>query len=183
MKKNNRPIVGYVVGVGALLGGTAAFSCGLARILPDTLTSDPTDPPITQTLKSGYTELAYAGDQNGALAAAGAGAAILGGAKARSSLQKMKENAAENKRYKTVLAVANGVVIATAAPGFVAGLAMMGISMTQDGLYSPIPPVPSIVVTPLQGYAVGAAINLISAGLGGAHVLSHPYRLRRRDER
>jgi hypothetical protein len=177
------PNVGYVVGVGALVVGAAAFSVGRAEILPDTLTSLPTDSPITQTLKLGYTELAYAGDQNGALAAAGAGAAMLGGVIARISLQKMKENAAETKRYNTVLAVANGVVIATAAAGFVAGLAIMGNAMTQDGLYSPIPQVPSIVLTPSEGYSVGAAVTLISVGLGGAHVATAPYRLRRRDER
>ena len=180
------PNVGYVVGVGALVVGAAAFGGGLAELAPHALTSLPTDSPITQTLKLGYTEWADVNDQNGALAVLGAGAAMLGGVIARSSLQKIKENAANTQSplFNKGLAVANGVVIATAAASFVAGLAIMGNAKTQDGLYSPLSPVPSIVVTPLQGYAVGAAVTLISWGLGGAHVASPPYRgLRRRDER
>lgn len=185
MLKNNSPKVGYVIGVGSLLVGAAAFSGGLAGILPEKIPVQSTDSIPMQVLKSGYTGLAGPGDQNGALAAAGAVAVMLGNLIAIRSLQKIKENAAntQSPRYNAGLAVANGVVIATAAVGFVAGLTIMCDAKTQDGLYSPIPQVPSIVLTPSGGYAVGAAVTLISGGLGGAHVASAPYRLRGRDER
>jgi len=176
------PNVGYVVGVGALVVGAAAYSVGRAGILPDALEPLPTDHPIIQVAKLSYTELAYPVDHNGALGLAGAGAAMFGGLIARIFLQKMKENAAETKRYNTVLTVANGAVIATAAAGFVAGLTVMRNATTQNGLYSPLPQVPSIVLTPREGIALGSTIALISGGLGGAHVASAPnlYRLGRK---